>query len=85
MIEVTVRADAFCHSMVRSLVGALTEVGTGRARPGWLLGATAGRPASTVPCCPRTDSPWKRCGYPPDNQLADRVTGRPYRGSCSTD
>jgi len=33
-----VRADAFCHSMVRSLVGALTAVGTGRRRPrlaGW--------------------------------------------------
>ena len=28
-------ADAFCHSMVRSLVGALLEVGRGPAGPDW--------------------------------------------------
>ena len=30
VIECTVRADAFCHSMVRSLVGALVAVATGQ-------------------------------------------------------
>ncbi|ERF58854.1 tRNA pseudouridine synthase A, partial [Cutibacterium avidum TM16] len=35
-IEVTVRADAFCHSMVRSLIGALTAVASGRRDQHWL-------------------------------------------------
>jgi tRNA pseudouridine38-40 synthase len=32
----TVRADAFCHSMVRSLVGAVLAVGDGRRDEDWL-------------------------------------------------
>ena len=36
VIECTVRADAFCHSMVRSLIGALVEVGSGRRDLAWL-------------------------------------------------
>lgn len=31
----TVRADAFCHNMVRSLVGCLIAVGDGRKEPAW--------------------------------------------------
>lgn len=31
----TVRADAFCHSMVRALVGCLLAVGEGRRTPSW--------------------------------------------------
>ena len=31
----TVRADAFCHSMVRALVGCLVAVGEGRRPPEW--------------------------------------------------
>ena len=31
----TVRADAFCRSMVRALVGCLIPVGDGRREPGW--------------------------------------------------
>lgn len=31
----TVRADAFCHTMVRSLVGAMIAVGDGRRSPQW--------------------------------------------------
>ena len=31
----TVRADAFCHRMVRSLVGCLVAVGEGRREPAW--------------------------------------------------
>ena len=38
VLEVRVAADAFCHSMVRSIVGALIEVGTGRRDAGWLTG-----------------------------------------------
>ena len=35
VLTATVRADAFCHSMVRSLVGALLAVGEGRRPPDW--------------------------------------------------
>lgn len=36
LVRVTLRADAFCHHMVRSIVGALLEVGEGRRPPGWV-------------------------------------------------
>jgi tRNA pseudouridine38-40 synthase len=35
LVETTVRADAFCHSMVRSLMGVLVAVGEGRFEPAW--------------------------------------------------
>lgn len=44
-------ADAFCHSMVRSLVGCLLAVGDGRRPPEWAAETLAGRrrnPAVTV-------------------------------------
>ena len=31
----TVRADAFCHNMVRALVGAMIAIGEGRQEPAW--------------------------------------------------
>jgi tRNA pseudouridine38-40 synthase len=47
----TVVADAFCHNMVRSLVGALLAVGEGRRPAGWpagVLGAAVRDPAVRV-------------------------------------
>jgi tRNA pseudouridine38-40 synthase len=35
VIEATVVADAFCHNMVRAMVGALLAVGEGRREPDW--------------------------------------------------
>ncbi|HMT32483.1 MAG TPA: tRNA pseudouridine(38-40) synthase TruA, partial [Dermatophilaceae bacterium] len=35
VVEATVVADAFCHSMVRALVGAVVPVGLGRRDPEW--------------------------------------------------
>jgi tRNA pseudouridine38-40 synthase len=37
LVVATVEADAFCHSMVRSIVGALLDVGQGRHEPAWTL------------------------------------------------
>ncbi len=51
LAESRVVADAFCHSMVRSLVGCLLMVGEGRRDPGWASDVLAGRtrhPAVTV-------------------------------------
>ncbi len=70
----TVVADAFCHNMVRSLVGALLAVGEGRRPPGWpaaVLAAAVRDPAV------RVGPPHGLCreegGYPPADELAARA------------
>jgi tRNA pseudouridine38-40 synthase len=70
----TVVADAFCHNMVRALVGALLAVGEGRRPPGWpaqVLAAAARDPAVKVV------APHGLCleevGYPPPAELAARA------------
>lgn len=63
LIEVT--ADAFCHSMVRSLVGALIAVGEGRTpvdRPGLLLAQR--RRTSDVHVAPARGLTLVRVDYP---------------------
>jgi tRNA pseudouridine38-40 synthase len=48
-----VTANAFCHQMVRSLVGTLVDVGTGRRHAGQLLGILAsGSRAAAGPLAP---------------------------------
>jgi tRNA pseudouridine38-40 synthase len=74
-VEIGVRADAFCHSMVRSLVGALVEVGTGRRDGDWLAGLLASPGRSTeVPVLAAHGLVLEEVGYPPDDQLAARST-----------
>ena len=45
----TVRADAFCHNMVRSLVGCLVAVGEGRREPELGGGGARRRGSATRP------------------------------------
>jgi len=52
LLAFEIEANAFCHQMVRSLVGTLVDVGRGRKRPSDMLGvlesadrAQAGQPA----------------------------------------
>ncbi|MEE1930855.1 tRNA pseudouridine(38-40) synthase TruA [Streptomyces sp. TRM 70351] len=42
VLEATVRADAFCHNMVRALVGAMLFVGDGHRPPQWPARVLAG-------------------------------------------
>lgn len=73
-VEVTVRADAFCHSMVRSLVGALTTVATGQRDPDWLRSVRDSRVRqSTVPVMPAHGLTLEEVGYPADDELARRA------------
>ena len=73
VVELTVRADAFCHSMVRSLVGALVSVGSGQRDRDWLASVTAGAVrASDVQVMPALGLTLEEVGYPPDDQLAAR-------------
>ncbi|HEX4473316.1 MAG TPA: tRNA pseudouridine(38-40) synthase TruA [Nocardioides sp.] len=67
----TVRADAFCHHMVRSLVGSLLAVGDGRRPTGWPAEVLAGRvrdPSVTV--VPGRGLTLEEVRYPPDDELA---------------
>ncbi|HEX6353957.1 MAG TPA: tRNA pseudouridine(38-40) synthase TruA [Actinophytocola sp.] len=73
-VSAQVSADAFCHSMVRSLVGALLAVGEGRKPPEWpasLLKAEA-RP-STITVAPAHGLTLVGVDYPPPDQLATRA------------
>ena len=69
-----VAADAFCHNMVRALVGAMLAVGDGRRPPGWpreVLAAGARDPAVHVapphPLC------LEEVRYPADAELSSRA------------
>lgn len=71
VLTATVRADAFCHNMVRSLVGCMVAVGEGRRRPDWareVLTARARHSAVTV--LQPHGLTLEEVGYPADEQLA---------------
>jgi tRNA pseudouridine38-40 synthase len=70
----TVVADAFCHNMVRALVGALLAVGEGRRPPAWpaaVLAAGIRDPAVRV--VPPHGLCLEEVGYPPPGELAARA------------
>ncbi len=74
VVECTVRADAFCHSMVRSLVGALVAVATGQRDHEWLAGVTErGVRDSRITVMPAAGLTLEEVGYPPDRELAKRA------------
>ena len=69
-----VRADAFCHSMVRALVGCLMAVGEGRRPTAWageVLRAEAPDPAVTV--MHAHGLTLEEVAYPADDELAARA------------
>ncbi len=73
LITAHVSADAFCWSMVRSLVGALLAVGERRRPPSWcgeLLSATDR--SSDYAAAPAHGLTLIGVDYPPDDQLAAR-------------
>ncbi len=73
VLELTVRADAFCHSMVRSLVGALVSVGSGQRDLAWLEAVTrAAARSSDVQVMPARGLVLEEVGYPPEDQLLAR-------------
>ena len=67
-------ADAFCHSMVRALVGAVVPVGLGRRDVDWparVMSARVREPAVVV--MPPYGLSLEEVTYPPDEQLAARA------------
>ena len=82
LIELTVQADAFCHSMVRSLVGALAAVGEGLRPVAWPASLlTLGRRSDNVAVAPPHGLTLLAVGYPDEAELAARTSiTRAYRG-----
>ena len=80
-----IRADAFCHSMVRAIVGALLPVGDGRRSVDWPAQILAGRvrdPDADV--APAVGLCLEHVAYPPDDDLAAQAQrARRFRGTDS--
>jgi tRNA pseudouridine38-40 synthase len=74
LARATVVADAFCHNMVRALVGALLRVGDGTKPAGWpahVLAAAQRDPG--VPVVAPHGLCLEEIGYPPAREMADRA------------
>jgi tRNA pseudouridine38-40 synthase len=75
LVTAYVTADAFCWSMVRSLVGALLAVGDGRREPAWCASLlTTSRRSSDFAAAPPQGLTLVGVDYPPDDQLEARIT-----------
>ncbi|GAA1820415.1 tRNA pseudouridine(38-40) synthase TruA [Nesterenkonia flava] len=74
VITARLQADAFCHHMVRTLIGACLDVGEGRREPGWLM-QRLGEPSwdQNVRLAPPQGLVLESVQYPPDDQLASRA------------
>lgn len=74
LVVAHVQADAFCHNMVRALVGASIAVGEGRRDVGWPAELLAGRrrdPGGVV--VPALGLTLEEVTYAPDDELARRA------------
>ncbi|WP_114853790.1 tRNA pseudouridine(38-40) synthase TruA [Brachybacterium sp. YJGR34] len=89
LVVATVVADAFCHHMVRSLVGAMIGVGEGRRDERWPARVLAARTreaatrdgVGAAPMCPPQGLTLEHVAFPPAEELAARAAlARARRG-----
>lgn len=81
LVVATVKADAFCHHMVRSLVGTMLIVGSGRRGEEWPAQVLAARTrmaarrhgVGAAPLAPAIGLTLEHVEYPPDHLLAERA------------
>lgn len=74
VLVATVRADAFCHSMVRALVGAAVAVGQGTLDHDQVHSVLAGaRRENLFSVIAARGLTLMEVGYPPDDELAERA------------
>lgn len=74
VVEIHLLADAFCHSMVRSLVGALTAVAGGRRDLHWLADVAASPTRhGEIHVMPARGLTLEEVGYPAPELLAARA------------
>lgn len=80
-----VKADAFCHSMVRALVGACVRVGEGRLTAEDIVGLRdAGVRTSAFPVLAARGLTLAEVGYPADDLLAGRAEQTRARRATDT-
>lgn len=74
LASASVRADAFCHNMVRSMVGCLIAVGDGRREPSW-AGEVLRRGVrdADVTVARARGLTFEEVAYPADDELAARA------------
>lgn len=84
LVEITATADAFCHSMVRTLVGTLLKVGSGVRDEGWPRRRLDERLRNgEVIVAPPHPLTLERVDYPPESQLGARAAhARQRRDGC---
>lgn len=71
IVEIELVADAFCHSMVRSIVGALVAVGTGKHGPDWPAVRLAEKCRGSEPqLAPAAGLTLEEVGYPDEGEWA---------------
>jgi tRNA pseudouridine38-40 synthase len=75
VLRARLRADAFCHSMVRALVGACVAVGEGRLDGAGLLSLSdAVERTSAFKVMPAKGLTLSEVGYPPETEFDARAT-----------
>lgn len=85
-LEATVQADAFCHSMVRALVGCLTAIGEGRKDVSWATEVLTGRTREGGPAvAPPHGLTLEEVGYPEDASLAEQAEKARARRTLDSD
>ncbi|HVF05193.1 MAG TPA: tRNA pseudouridine(38-40) synthase TruA [Frankiaceae bacterium] len=73
VLVATLEADAFCHQMVRSLVGALLLAGDGRRETDWPAALLAGGERGRAPVAPANGLTLAEVRYPRASRLASRA------------
>ncbi len=85
LLVATVMADAFCHNMVRALVGASLAVGEGRRPAPWPADVLAGRVRRPdVAVAPPHGLTLEEVHYPADAELAERAGAARRRREVSS-
>lgn len=85
ILSIYLSADAFCHHMVRALVGALLQVGDGTRPPGWLRQRLA-EPTrdSHMAIAPAHGLILEAVHYPPDDAVGHRAAQTRARRDATT-
>jgi len=89
ILEATVKADAFCHHMVRALVGCMVVIGEGRRPAAWAGEVLQGRERHSVAALvPALGLTLEEVGYPAEDEFgaqADRTRARRVAGEIPDD
>jgi tRNA pseudouridine38-40 synthase len=74
IVQAMIRADAFCHSQVRFMMGALIEIGRGKYQPNWIGELlAAGVRDQRVPLADGRGLTLWEVAYPPADQYASQA------------